>query len=87
MVHTLNAALCEFHIKNCPPSQQLKEACDKAAALYAATRNAVQEMDLEMSCMDAVVRHDWQVPGMSACAYCCGAAALLQLHDELCKCS
>ncbi|WIA09314.1 hypothetical protein OEZ85_008721 [Tetradesmus obliquus] len=56
VVHTLNAALCEFHLKNCPPSQQLREACDKAAALYTATKVAVRQLDVELSCVDRAER-------------------------------
>jgi hypothetical protein len=56
VVHTLNAALCEFHLKNCPPSQQLRDACDKVQALYQATKVAVRQLDVELSCIDRVVR-------------------------------
>jgi hypothetical protein len=55
VVHTLNAALCEFHLQNCPPSQQLRDVCDKAQALYLATKIAVRKMDVELSCVDRVV--------------------------------
>eukprot|EP00775_Hariotina_reticulata_P010387 gene10387-10545_t len=52
VVHTINAALCEFHLKNCPPSQQLAEECNAASKVYEATKKAVREMDVEMSCTD-----------------------------------
>jgi hypothetical protein len=55
VVHTLNAALCEFHLQNCPPSQQLRDVCDKAQALYQATKIAVRQLDVELSCVDRVV--------------------------------
>lgn len=64
VVHTLNAALCEFHLKNCPPSQQLREACDKAAALYTATKVAVRQLDVELSCVDRAERcAEWAKSG------------------------
>jgi hypothetical protein len=55
VVHTLNAALCEFHLQNCPPSQQLRDVCNKAQAMYLATKVAVRQLDVELSCVDRVV--------------------------------
>lgn len=55
VVHTLNAALCEFHIANCPPSEQLTRECDKVRAVYEATKKAVRELDVELSCIDKLV--------------------------------
>ncbi|KAF6262485.1 hypothetical protein COO60DRAFT_1675462 [Scenedesmus sp. NREL 46B-D3] len=52
VVHTLNAALCEFHMQHCPPSQQLRDVCDKAQAQYQATKVAVRQLDVELSCID-----------------------------------
>lgn len=56
VVHTLNAALCEFHKQNCPPSEQLRTECEKVQAVYEATKKAVRQMDLEMNCIDQLVR-------------------------------
>lgn len=58
VVHTLNAALCEFHLKNCPQSEQLTRECAKAKAVYEATKAAVRELDVKLSCTDLVVRGD-----------------------------
>lgn len=55
VVHTLNAALCEFHMANCPPSEQLTSECSKVKAVYEATKKAVRELDVEMSCIDQLV--------------------------------
>jgi hypothetical protein len=53
VVHTLNAALCEHHLKRCAPSDELLEACSEVASAYEATRAAVREMDAMMACADA----------------------------------
>jgi hypothetical protein len=55
VVHTINAALCEFHLKNCPPSPQLADQCSAATKVYESTKKAVREMDVEMSCTDQFV--------------------------------
>lgn len=55
VVHTLNAALCEFHMANCPPSDQLTRECDKVKDVYEATKKAVRELDVELSCIDQLV--------------------------------
>lgn len=49
VVHTLNAALCEFHLKNCPPSEQLATECAKASALYKATQTALHALEQLLS--------------------------------------
>lgn len=51
-VHTLNAALCEYHLAHCPPSEELLAACRDANAAYEATARAVRAMDAEMACTD-----------------------------------
>lgn len=56
VVHTLNAALCEYHLKHCPPSDQLRRECDKARGAYQEVKKAVREMDVELSCIDQLVR-------------------------------
>jgi hypothetical protein len=56
VVHTLNAALCEWHAARCPPSEQLRTECAKARALYEATKAAVRELDADFSCSDQLVR-------------------------------
>ena len=53
VVHTLNAALCERHLKRCPPGDELLAACRAANAAYEATARAARAMDAEMACADA----------------------------------
>lgn len=55
VVHTLNAALCEFHTHHCPPSEQLRRECGRVDALYQATKAAVRVLDVELSCTDQFV--------------------------------
>jgi hypothetical protein len=56
VVHTLNAALCEWHTQHCPPSEQLREECGRVMAAYKEVKEAVRELDTEMSCIDELVR-------------------------------
>jgi hypothetical protein len=56
VVHTLNAALCEFHTKNCPPSDQLREECGRVTSQYKQVKEAVRQLDVELSCVDELVR-------------------------------
>eukprot|EP00879_Flechtneria_rotunda_P017349 GHRR01018175.1.p1 GENE.GHRR01018175.1~~GHRR01018175.1.p1 ORF type:complete len:350 (+),score=62.58 GHRR01018175.1:1082-2131(+) len=55
VVHTLNAALCQFHTKNCPMSEQLKTECATTTAVYEATKKAVRKLDIELNCADQYV--------------------------------
>lgn len=55
VVHMLNAALCEFHTKHCPPSEQLRVECGRAVAAYKEVKAAVRQLDVEMSCIDELV--------------------------------
>ena len=34
-VATMNAAFCDFHLRNCPPSQQLLDECQKVIHVWA----------------------------------------------------
>jgi len=52
VVHTINAALCEYHLQHCPPTAELLAACRDANAAYEATVKAVRQMDAEMACTD-----------------------------------
>lgn len=49
VVHTLNAALCEFHLRHCPPSEQLARECAKASVLYKATQTALHALEQSLS--------------------------------------
>lgn len=55
VVHTLNAALCEFHTQHCPPSDQLRVECGRAVDAYKQVKEAVRQLDVEMSCVDQLV--------------------------------
>lgn len=55
VVHTLNAALCEFHTTHCPPSEQLRVVCGRAMDAYREVKEAVRALDVEMSCVDELV--------------------------------
>jgi uncharacterized membrane protein YgcG len=52
VVHTINAALCEQHLKRCPPSEELVAACGRASRAYDETLAAARALDAEMQCTD-----------------------------------
>ena len=51
-IHTLNAALCEYHRRECPPSDQLGQVCSQVEKDYQDMKQAVRDMDRKMSCTD-----------------------------------
>lgn len=53
VVHTLNAATCEYHLRNCPPSEQLVRLCTVANAAYEETVQELRQLDAEMACTDS----------------------------------
>lgn len=57
-VHTLNAALCRWHMKRCPPSRQLLQLCGRAMRGYKRLRTAIKTMDREMDCIYRLVSRD-----------------------------
>lgn len=71
VVHTLNAALCEYHLTHCAPSDELAAACREAAAAYEQTMHAVRAMDAEMACTDLEeVRIGLACGLVAACGVC-----------------
>lgn len=52
VVHTLNAALCDHHLKHCPPSEQLNTTCKRVNDAYRETIRLVREMDDDIACSD-----------------------------------
>jgi hypothetical protein len=54
-IHTLNAALCDYHKRECPPSEQLGQVCDQVEKDYREMKAAVRAMDVKMSCTDHFV--------------------------------
>lgn len=51
-VAILNAALCDFHVKHCPPSEQLTEVCDAAVERYNEVKRAVADAEVTVACTD-----------------------------------
>lgn len=49
---TLNAAFCDYHLKHCPPSDQLKSVCDKVFALEKDINAEVEAVEAIFGCMD-----------------------------------
>lgn len=52
VIATINAALCGFHIKHCPSSDQLTNLCEAASKLLADTRAAIAEAEEQWNCGD-----------------------------------
>jgi hypothetical protein len=32
VISTVNAAMCDYHVRNCPPSPQLTQVCDEVSS-------------------------------------------------------
>lgn len=61
-VHTLNAALCDYHKIHCPASEQLRQECDRVMLLYRSTKAAVHHIEANFDCMDHYVSARQNVP-------------------------
>eukprot|EP00798_Chlamydomonas_sp_ICE-L_P028050 gene28050-31152_t len=51
-VATINAGLCDFHLSNCPPSQQLYEWCNETWDRYIEVVAEIKKVELDMECSD-----------------------------------
>ncbi|KAG1663022.1 hypothetical protein FOA52_016037 [Chlamydomonas sp. UWO 241] len=51
-VATMNAGFCDFHVRRCPPDQQLLDECNKAFTLYSAYRTEAAVVQLRIGCVD-----------------------------------
>eukprot|EP00955_Chlamydomonas_euryale_P017414 186094-Chlamydomonas_euryale.AAC.3 len=73
-VATMNAGFCDFHVRNCPPSQQLLDECTKALQLYQEYRAESARMEAKIGCQDRNVRPTGGVnhPHASACPMAIG---------------
>mmetsp|Transcript_7473 Transcript_7473/g.18044 ORF Transcript_7473/g.18044 Transcript_7473/m.18044 type:complete len:904 (+) Transcript_7473:124-2835(+) len=55
-ITTLNAAFCDFHLRHCPPSQQLLDVCTMAVTQYTEVQWEVQDEELHYRCKDTEPR-------------------------------
>ena len=85
VVHTINAALCEYHLRHCPPSEQLLAVCAAASKAYDATMREVRAMDEEMACADSdeVGRRAARVPHMGLRWLTCPPGAVLGFRGTM----
>lgn len=51
-VATLNAGFCDFHVRHCPPSEQLLTECKKASAYYQEVTAEVRRLEATLGCVD-----------------------------------
>ncbi|KAI8477380.1 MAG: hypothetical protein J3K34DRAFT_398046 [Monoraphidium minutum] len=86
VVHTLNAAVCQYHLRHCPLGAQLLSACSGANVAYEETVEAVRAMDEEMACADV---NEADCPNWARAGECENNAAFMhmscRLSCKLCK--
>lgn len=56
VVALVNAALCDYHVRNCPPSPQLTSVCNKAFLLYHEVEQELRGIEWKFNCTDHKVR-------------------------------
>lgn len=59
-VANLNCGLCDFHLRHCPPSQQLYDVCKGAWDFYVLISAETRKVEKDMGCKDFEVRGSHQ---------------------------
>eukprot|EP00195_Chlamydomonas_chlamydogama_P017790 CAMPEP_0202892052 /NCGR_PEP_ID=MMETSP1392-20130828/1901_1 /ASSEMBLY_ACC=CAM_ASM_000868 /TAXON_ID=225041 /ORGANISM="Chlamydomonas chlamydogama, Strain SAG 11-48b" /LENGTH=613 /DNA_ID=CAMNT_0049575927 /DNA_START=352 /DNA_END=2193 /DNA_ORIENTATION=- len=63
-VAAMNAGLCDYHLRHCPPSQQLYDVCKEAFDLYKEVTEEVARVEAHFDCQDFHDKcHEWASKG------------------------
>eukprot|EP00878_Enallax_costatus_P023272 GHUV01024743.1.p1 GENE.GHUV01024743.1~~GHUV01024743.1.p1 ORF type:complete len:564 (+),score=175.47 GHUV01024743.1:251-1942(+) len=52
VISTVNAALCDYHVRNCAPAAQLTKVCNEAFKLYHDIDQAIKDVEWDYECTD-----------------------------------
>lgn len=52
VISLVNAALCDYHVRNCPPSPQLTSVCNKAFLQYHEVEQELRDIEWRYNCTD-----------------------------------
>lgn len=82
VITTVNAALCDYHVRNCDPSPQLTEVCNKAFQLFHEVDQEIKDLEWVYNCTD----HNKECPGWAERGECTKMPAYMSDHCRLsCK--
>ncbi|GBF96079.1 peptidyl serine alpha-galactosyltransferase [Raphidocelis subcapitata] len=78
-VHTMaliNAAVCDYHRRNCPAGEQLEEVCGKAERLYADVKASLTHIEELWDCVD----HNAECKGWAERGECKSSERYMREH-------
>lgn len=52
VIALVNAALCDYHVRSCPPSPQLTSVCSQAFRLWHEVEQEMKDLEWNFNCTD-----------------------------------